>query len=197
MRPNRFTLRRIRRICIFVCLCSALSFAARASTLISLSLDQLTQRSDLIVHGHVVSHKSRWHGSEIYTECVVERDETIRGPNSSRFHFFLRGGEIGDIGMKVLGEASCADKGQELVILASKIPRQALYKPVGMSQGWFEVQRTDKSSPKVFQNLSSIQLLTPHSQKRSRNQLVTKESKTSGLPLEQFLATLRQKAAAK
>src|SRR3989442_5725183 len=70
---------------------------ARATTLVRLSLEQLTEASTAIVRGHVVSQETRWNPAHthIFTTTTVAVDQTLKGNAQPEVVIEQLGGKLG------------------------------------------------------------------------------------------------------
>ena len=114
--------------------------AARATLAEALDLATLVERSDEIVVARVVSKTSRWQGERIVTDVVLEVSEVAKGPISEgeRLEVLLLGGAVGELGMRVSGEAGLEPAHEYLLFLRRW---NGTRRPVGMAQGALPVQR--------------------------------------------------------
>src|SRR5712692_5436265 len=78
---------------------------AGATTLVRLSLEQLTEASSAIVRGRVVSQESRWnpHHTRIVTFTTLAVAETMKGAPGSTVVVEQLGGTVGNIRVHVSG----------------------------------------------------------------------------------------------
>src|SRR5947207_4002294 len=70
---------------------------ARATTLVRLSLEQLTEASSAIVRGHVVSQESHWNPAHthIFTTTTIAVDQAIKGNAQPEVVIEQLGGKLG------------------------------------------------------------------------------------------------------
>jgi len=117
--------------------------AVSASTVVAMSLPEIVKSSQLIFKGTVVKQKTRWNNGKIQTECVIAVEEWVRkGKQESKtVTILLNGGEYGDVGLKVVGEPQCGALGDRKIVAAVERKEKNTFRPVGMSQGWFDVKR--------------------------------------------------------
>lgn len=109
---------------------------AAASSVVRLDLPSLSERAELIVVARVEKTESRFITSKsqrIVTDVTLVAEQTVLGPQAAtRFVVRHLGGEVGDIGQLVQGEASYA-VGERVVVFAAE--RQGALFAVGMAQG--------------------------------------------------------------
>ena len=105
----------------------------------ALSLEELTERADLIAHIRVVGERSRFEGERIVTEIDLVVERSIADIASRReLRVIVPGGVVGGIGMRVEGAPRLA-KGEEAVVFAFESARGL--RTVGLAQGVFPIER--------------------------------------------------------
>lgn len=112
---------------------------AGASVLLPLDTAQLVARAERIVVGTVVGQESRWAdgGSTIVTDVRIRVTRAVLGAREGEIITVRRlGGTVGEIGMRVFGEASFQD-GEEVLLFAER--RGGAYYSVGMTQGTLHI----------------------------------------------------------
>lgn len=118
---------------------------AVASILAKLSLSEMAGRADRALLGTVDSVRSRMlgDGGYIVTEVQIRCTRELLGvPAGTVFTVRHLGGEVGELGQKVFGEASYK-VGQEVLLLAEE--RSGAYYAVGMAQGAMHIERDSNS----------------------------------------------------
>jgi hypothetical protein len=113
---------------------------AWASTVVSLSLDQLTQASSDIVQGHVVSQVSTWNDThtQILTITTMGVSQVFKGNASSTVEIQQLGGTIGNMRSFVPGDVTFQPQG-EYVLFLEPMPEGSRYRLVGLTQGAYRV----------------------------------------------------------
>ena len=113
--------------------------AARATTMVSLSMDQLTQASSDIVRARVVNQSSEWNAShtQIVTITTMGVSETLKGNAPSTIQIRQLGGRVGNMMVVIPGDITF--RPQREYILFLEPARDATYNVVGMSQGAYPV----------------------------------------------------------
>lgn len=129
---------------------AALAFAigsaapARATTFDHITVEQLTQRSELVLHGRVLETRVYPAGPNrlpgIHTEVVLAVDEALKGAPDSVVRFWVHGGRIGDRMRVVHGQATF-EAGEEVVVFLFRNEAGALW-PTGMGRGKWSVRQT-------------------------------------------------------
>lgn len=132
---------------------------AAASILAKLSLTDMAGRADRALLGTVEGVRSRrlGDGGYIVTEVQIRCTREILGvPAGTVFTVSHLGGEVGELGQKVFGEASYK-VGQEVLVVAEE--RGGAFFAVGMAQGAMHVERDARSGERrVRIDLSGAEL---------------------------------------
>lgn len=163
---------------------------APASVLTKLSLGELAGRADRALVGTVEEVRSRFigDGSYIVTEVRIRCTRELLGvPAGTVFTVTHLGGEVGEIGQKVFGEASY-QVGQEVLLLAEE--RAGAFYAVGMAQGALHVEREPRSGERrVRVELAGAELQGPGA--------ASAEPTANGANLETVVAQLQPLLAAR
>jgi hypothetical protein len=174
---------------------AALLFATPAdgSVVQGLELEELAAEADRIVLGRVLFSESflRRDG-QIWTWHRIEVEREIRGnaPDEDEVIVETMGGQIGEIGMRVEGEASF-QVGERVLVFAHGGGPHTAFRTVGMGQGVMRVRR-EKGVDTVRQSREGLLLVRRDAEGRLKRN-------AGALPapqrLDAFLSTLRQIAA--
>jgi hypothetical protein len=121
-----------------ICVLLALAFATtRATTLLQLSLDDMTLKSTAIVRGKVQQTDSILRGSIVYTCYRVQVTEQWKGTQSAQIDFAVLGGTAKGITQSYSG-APALTSGQEYILFLWT-SRSGLTQIIGLSQGAFNL----------------------------------------------------------
>ncbi|NNE18449.1 MAG: hypothetical protein HKN10_08235 [Myxococcales bacterium] len=174
---------------------AALLFAAPAggSVVQGLELEELAAEADRIVLGRVLFSESflRRDG-QIWTWHRIGVEREIRGnaPDEDEVIVETMGGQIGEIGMRVEGEASF-QVGERVLVFVHGGGPHAAFRTVGMGQGVMRVRR-EKGLDTVRQSREGLLLVRQDREGRLKRNF-------GALPeperLDAFLSRLRQIAA--
>jgi|GEM_PF-4335406 len=109
------------------------------TTVVKMSLAQMTQGASLVVEGVVVDKSSRWDENHRYiiTEVSVAVNRTLKGKAISPLTIRTLGGEVGGVGMYVAGSPRF-EVGQEALLLLEPHPIRD-WRVVGFHQGKYDV----------------------------------------------------------
>ena len=120
-----------------------LTSMSQATTLRGLSLEQLAQRADCVVSGHIVARQSEQRGDIIYTVNRFVIDEVLlsklaqRSTVASGTELLVAqlGGQLGDWKMPVAGTAPLQVGDRQILFLRRDKQRRHSFYIAGMSQG--------------------------------------------------------------
>ncbi|MGB5545874.1 MAG: hypothetical protein WBM74_04835 [Polyangiales bacterium] len=174
---------------------AAVLFASPAdgSIVQGLQLEELTEKAERIVLGRVLFSESFLHqNGQIWTWHRVAVEQEIRGraPDEQELIIETLGGQIGDIGMRVEGEATFS-VGERVLVFASGGGPYSAFRTVGMAQGVMRV-RAERGVDTVHQSREGLMLVRRDAQGRLKRNF-------GALPeperLDNFIARLKQIAA--
>ncbi len=114
---------------------------ALATTLISMSIEELAQSADTIVIGTVKGSQTRMSGdgARVITDTEIRVRETLKGAPGTVITAMQFGGEFGTIGQRVAGTARFLS-GEEVLVFLEK--RGDRFRLVGMAQGKFNLEKS-------------------------------------------------------
>lgn len=110
---------------------------ARASTVLALSLEEMTRRADVIAVAVAKERQARreQNGALIVTDVKLEVETGLKGVKSGdNIVATVLGGAIDGLALQVPGEASFTT-GQKAIVFLTRTPDGAELRVVGMSQG--------------------------------------------------------------
>jgi hypothetical protein len=112
---------------------------ARATTMVSMSMEQLTQASSLIVQARVVNQVSEWNPThtQIVTTTTLAVSQTIKGNAPSTVQVRQLGGTVGNMAVFVPGDVAFRPQGDYVLFLEPA--DGSSYHVVGMTQGAYPV----------------------------------------------------------
>ena len=97
-------------------------------------VEQLVQRSTLIVHGVVAKKEPKWVGRVLYTQYELVVQETLKGNERNSVLVSVVGGRSGNVELKVPG-APDLSTGDQLVFFGAPLAGDASFTPVGTFDG--------------------------------------------------------------
>ena len=112
---------------------------ARATTMVSMSMEQLTQASSDIVQARVVNQVSEWNAThtQIVTITTLEVSQTLKGNTASTVQIRQLGGTVGNMTVSVPGDVALRPQSEYVLFLEPA--DGANYHVVGMTQGAYPV----------------------------------------------------------
>ncbi len=134
---------KIRVLVLAAILGGALAPRARATTLVRLSLEQLTEASSAIVRGRVLSQESRWNPqhTRIVTFTALAVAETMKGAPPSTVVVEQLGGTVGNVRVHVSGTVHFHPETDYVLFLEPAGSDTSKFLLVGMIQGAYRVYR--------------------------------------------------------
>ncbi len=114
---------------------------ARPTTLVRLSLEQLTEASTAIVRGHVVSQESHWNPAHthIFTTTTIAVDQALKGNVQPEVVIEQLGGKLGNRREYVAGTVHFFPQARYVLFLEPAAPGTGRYMVVGMTQGAYRI----------------------------------------------------------
>lgn len=124
------------------------SVPAHATTLVELSLEQLSQASTEIVRGRAIAQEARWNSSHttILTLTTIEIEQTFKGAPRRTVVIEQPGGALGNIRVRVPGTVSFRPRGSYYLFLEPAGAGASGYRLVGMAQGAYRVYRLPQTN---------------------------------------------------
>ncbi len=112
---------------------------ARATTMVSMSMEQLTQASSDIVQAHVVTQVSAWNAThtQIVTITTLAVSQTLKGSASSTIQVRQLGGTVGNMTVFIPGDIALRPQAEYVLFLEPA--DSSNYRVVGMTQGAYPV----------------------------------------------------------
>lgn len=172
----------MKRLALFALICGSV---AHATTLVAADVTSLTQHSDAIVVGFVLSSAPRLtqDGRRIITDTEIQVIEVLKGAAPKSIVVMQPGGVVGDVGQRVEGTAPFA-AGENVVVFLERrgADRWAV---TGMVQGKFTIER-DYAIPA---GATSPELVDPKTHETTRSPLSTMPLKDLKAKIAAAIAT--------
>ena len=115
---------------------------ARSTTLIRLSVAQMTQAAQLVIRARCVENSVRWEGGEIWTFTTFAVEETWKGPLNTFPNQYLTirllGGTVGHFTSNISGVPRFSP-GEEVVLFLEPAVPQGCFSVVSWLQGTFRL----------------------------------------------------------
>ncbi len=157
-----------------------------------MSVEQMIDDSELIVHGTVLRSWSGWDRARqfIWTHYELQVSDMIKGLPSVKLVVSEPGGIIGETAMQIAG-APRYEVGDEVVLFLNRTPIGYL-RSCGWGQGKFGVSSVGGASPVVRTAVAGVSFVEPPGeQPAERKQARTPVTSFSGLALPEFKTRLR------
>lgn len=120
-----------------------LAVRVEATTLLRMSVEDMTAAAEAVVVGEVTDVKSSWNEAQttIYTVVVFKVDQCLAGTCADAFLIKQRGGTVGEMTLHIPGMPQFA-KGQKALVFLEPDPEgvPGFYYVVGMCQGIFDIE---------------------------------------------------------
>ena len=167
---------------------------AEASAVIALTLDDLVDKSDVVVLVTPKSRTARWEAGRIVTYTTVVVDGAIGGGPAAGDSLVVRtmGGIVGDIGQKVFGEATLV-VGSPVVLFLRDLPKPIAAASLpgarsvtGMAQGTLPIVVGADKVQRIGPSATSLTLVPPPNLKT-----VPANVATAGRPVKDVVVELR------
>ena len=140
----------IRPIFLVLCLCLAVS-AARATTVIPPTFDELVGQAELIFQGTVTDVKSQWAGEggqrHIVSYVTVQVEDALKGNPGATFTMRMLGGTVDDETMEV-SDSPKFKVGDRDILFVENNGKQFI-PLVGIMHGRFHVQKAAPGGPEI------------------------------------------------
>ncbi len=128
---------------IVITLAISLFVVVHAATLEKLSVEEMSQKSTLVLKGRILSCAGELRGSVIYTRCQIAVHERWKGQSSDRTSFIVPGGTVRDIRQTFTGVPRF-DPGLDYVVFLWA-GKSGVNQVIGLSQGVFDVKSLGKT----------------------------------------------------
>ncbi len=160
---------------------AVLSVPAFATTVVKLNMQQLVQKSDLIVQGQVQSVYTQWNEQQhlVFTYISIRVDESLKGQGPKSVLIRQVGGSAGTIQMSIAGTPQFTSGDMAIVFL--KDQGDSTFQVVGMNQGLYKIVQDFAVS-----NLFGVDLFD------TKTGEITKPLIGGRAPLEQLKTKIRE-----
>jgi hypothetical protein len=149
----------IRYSAVFL-LVATVASSTNATTLVRMSIAQLSQAAPVIVRAHCLSNSTGWDAGEIWTFTTFGVDEVWRGSAIPQIVVRLLGGRSGNLTSRVSGIPRF--RSGENVVLFLKPTRHGDFSVVSWEQGTFRIRHdTYTHRETVLQDTSSFPTFDP------------------------------------
>jgi|GEM_PF-3595704 len=168
------------------------SVNASATTLLKMTIEDLTSEAQVIVIGTVEDVSSAWRSDQtaIETTTVVKVGECLYGQCGSRIKLILRGGTVGDKTLYIPGMPKF-EENQNVLLFLRQDPegRSGVWSVVGMCQGAFLIEKDKKSRKTYAVQQSGAAIAEPDNSGTIR---VTGEMNPIKMPLKRLISRIKK-----
>jgi hypothetical protein len=154
--PGRIMFKAPQRAVFAACLFALLAAGLHAATLEKLSVEEMAQKSTLIVRGRVTGCAGETRGPVIYTRCSVAVSESWKGHPGTQISFVVPGGTAQGLTQTFTGTPKF-DSGTEYVLFLWA-GRSGTNQVIGLSQGIFDL-KTDGKGAKTARREASAEVM--------------------------------------
>ncbi len=145
------------------------STAVRSTTLVHMSVAQMTQTAELVIRARCVENSVRWDQGEIWTFTTFAVEETWKGQQgfSSNQYLTIRllGGTLGHFTSNVSGVPRFSP-GEEVVLFLEPTGPHGYYSVVSWLQGTFRIHEDLRTGQIIaVQDTASFETFEPSTQK--------------------------------
>lgn len=156
--------------------------AARATTLVRLTLDQLAVGSDAVARVRFASAESHWENGSIWTITTFHVVETFKGNLPGQITVSLPGGRVGRLTSTVEGTPKFAP-GNDAMVFLQRSPAGG-FTVAGWVQGNFRISREARSGKEIVTQESSAFAVFDAATRTFRTEDIRR------MPIEEFRARL-------
>lgn len=171
---------KIRNLFLVLTAACAAALPARATSLVRLSLDQLTQASSAVLQGHVVSQASQWNAqhTEIMTLTTIAVDQNVKGNTPATVVVEQLGGTVGRLHVAVPGVMHFYPQARYELFLQPSESNPSHFLLVGMREGAYRIY----TDPQTRQE----RVINPMGGVAYRQAQETGAATPATMPLDQF-----------
>lgn len=163
---------------------------ARATTLVRLSLEQLSQAATVVVRGRVLAQESRWNQAhtQIVTWTSVQITQSLKGAPPSLVAIEQPGGTVGNVHVRVAGTVFFNPQEEFFFFLEPARGDASRFLLVGMLQGAYRIVRDPRNGEEhVIHPLSGFAV--------SKRGLLDEAGRAGGVPEPLFRRELQNALA--
>ena len=170
-----------------------LSLPSGATLVPRMTVEQMMESSDAVIHGTIARTWSAWDSSHefIWTHYELHLTESMLGDRLDKVVISEPGGTVGNESMEIVG-APRYRIGEEVVLLTARTPIGYL-RTSGWGQGRFDVVADPRTGAKVVRSgLAGIELVEPAGAATAAPlKPGTSPKSLDGLPLDQFKGRIK------
>lgn len=157
---------------------------ALATTVLRFSLEELVERSEVIVHGTCTDVRGRETPDGVVTDVTLRVTTALKGAPGEALAFTTYGGATAARGTFIAGSPQF-EKGEELIIFLDRPNRVGYRLAIGMSQGKYTIHEDATGRKLATRNLAGLVFVDP------RTGEVEEAGPEQGVRLDDLLQTIR------
>jgi hypothetical protein len=175
---------RLNSVLLHLMPCLVMVGLCSATMVPRMSLEQLTDGSQIIVHGRIVRSWSAWDEGHqfIWTHHELKVIDPLKGPAKPTVTFSEPGGTVDGVSMNIAGTPRFTP-GEEAVLFLYQTPI-GYVRTTGWGQGKYNI-----SERRVHTNLRAVELVSPKG--AARRSAETSLEALDGMSLADFKTTVR------
>ncbi len=157
-----------------------------------MSLEELVDQSQSVVHGSVAKKWSAWDEKQqlIWTHYEIAVVDSLKGRGEAKLVLSEPGGTVGDAVMQVAGAPSY-EVGEEVVLFTTLTPI-GYARTCGWTQGKFHVEKSANGVSRVLaSSVQGAEIAERSSKQPAAAQAQTDLRSVNGMQLDEFKAKLR------
>jgi len=148
------------RVAMATAIVAALGAAAAATTLVRMSVSQISRAAQVIIRGECLGNTTGWDAGDIWTFTTFRVEEIWRGEAPAQISVRLLGGRAGNLTSTVAGIPRF-QPGEEVVLFLERTERGD-YSIVSWEQGTFRIRRdTGTGEESATQDTASLATFDP------------------------------------
>jgi len=135
------------RILFSLAISILLAASAGATTLVRLSLEQLSQAATVVIRGRILAQESHWNTAhtQIVTRTTVQVVQSVKGVAPSRVVIDQPGGAVGNVRVRVAGTVFFKPQDAFYLFLEPARRDASQFLLVGMLQGAYRIVRNPRN----------------------------------------------------
>ena len=137
----------MKRTLFFLAILLVPAASTQATTLVRLSLEQLSQAATVVIRGRVLAQESRWNPAhtQIVTRTTVQVVQSVKGDVPSQVVIDQPGGAVGNVRVRVTGTVFFRAQDEFYLFLEPARRDASEFLLVGMLQGAYRIVRDSRN----------------------------------------------------
>lgn len=130
-------------------------------TVVDVSTEDLTRKSELVVKGKVIYQECKWENEKqnaINTFSTIQVEDYLKGKGQETIIVKQEGGQIGDT-TDVIDGAPCLEIGEEVILFLTEFKGD--YVIFSMALGCYKIKKVENSKKFAVNDLRNVNLIVP------------------------------------